>query len=78
MLRKYKEEDRDDLIDVWFAASKIATPFLSDEFLAAERNNIAEIYLPNAETWIFEIEDALVGFTSLNTGHCLLRLVYSR
>ena len=65
MLRKYKEEDRDDLIDVWFAASKIATPFLSDEFLAAERDNIAEIYLPNAETWVVEIEDAVVGFTSL-------------
>ena len=65
IIRRYAETDCEELIEVWFAASKVATPFLSDEFLAEERNNIRTIWLLKAETWVFEADDSVVGFISL-------------
>lgn len=41
------------------------TPFLDEAFFADERRNIAEIYLPNAETWVYELDGVVVGFISL-------------
>jgi len=65
MIRKYRESDYEALIELWFAASQVATPFLSDEFLAEERDKIRKIYLPKAETWVFETEDTVAGFIAL-------------
>lgn len=65
MIREYQAEDLEDVLMAWEAASAIAHPFLSAEFLAVERNNIANVYLPSAETWVWESEDRVVGFISL-------------
>ena len=65
MIRKSGETDFEAIIGVWFAASQVATPFLSDEFLVEERDNIRKIWLPKAETWVYEGEDTVVGFISL-------------
>ena len=68
MIRKYKEADGEAIIEVWFAASLLATPFLSEQFLTEERESIRTIWLPQAETWIFEDNGKVVGFFSL-IGH---------
>jgi putative acetyltransferase len=65
MIRPYAEQDVDALIEVWRAASQIATPFLSAEFLAQEADNIRNLYLPNAETWVIDSEDTVAGFIAL-------------
>ena len=65
MFRKYRATDCEAVIEIWYAASLVATPFLSDEFLAEERKNIRTIWLPKAETWVFEADSILVGFLSL-------------
>lgn len=65
MIRKYKPEDADAVIAVWYKASKLATSFLSEEFLAQEKENIRNLYLPNTETWVLELERQVKGFTSL-------------
>jgi putative acetyltransferase len=65
MIREYLENDCETVIEVWFAASQIATPFLSDEFLTNERDNIRTLWLPKSETWVFAVEDTVVGFISL-------------
>ncbi len=65
MIRKYQAKDLEDVLVAWAAASAVAHPFLSDEFLAEERHNIANVYLPNAETWVWELDGRVVGFISL-------------
>ena len=43
----------------------MAHPFLSPEFLASERENIPNLYLPNAETWVYEADGRVVAFIAL-------------
>ncbi|HEY5624078.1 MAG TPA: GNAT family N-acetyltransferase [Gammaproteobacteria bacterium] len=65
MIREFRETDADAIIEIWFAASKVATPFLSAEFLAAEREQIRTVWLRKAGSWVYEIADVVVGFISL-------------
>ena len=65
MIRPYEARDLDALLDVWFAASRLAHPFLSAEFMAEERRSIANKWLPIAETWVFESAGRVVGFIAL-------------
>jgi putative acetyltransferase len=43
----------------------VAHPFLSEEFLELERHNIPNVYLPNAETWVWVADGQVIGFISL-------------
>jgi putative acetyltransferase len=65
VIRQYEEQDLDDLLAAWAAASAVAHPFLTQEFLATERENIPNLYLPNAETWVYEADGRVVGFIAL-------------
>ena len=65
MIREYENKDLTELLDAWYSASKVAHPFLSEEFFEQERKNIASIHLPNAETWVYELDGAVVGFIAL-------------
>ena len=65
VIRKYVETDLEDLLFAWEDASKVAHPFLSEEFLATERYNIPNVYLPNAETWVVEQNNRVIGFIAL-------------
>lgn len=65
IIRLYEERDLDDLLAAWASASEIAHPFLTQDFLALECENIPYLYLPNAETWVFEDEGRVVGFVAL-------------
>ena len=65
MIRPYEDDDLEALLDVWYRASLIAHPFLSADFLEAERLQIAEHWLPMAETMVYEADGRLVGFLAL-------------
>ncbi len=65
MIRAYQDDDLADLLEVWYQASLIAHPFLDETFLNQERENIAALYLPLAETWVYVREGRLVGFIAL-------------
>ncbi|QDS91812.1 putative N-acetyltransferase YjaB [Roseimaritima multifibrata] len=65
MIRKYEASDLNDLLETWAAASELAHPFLTQEFLASERENIPNVYLPIADTWVFESEGQVIGFIAL-------------
>ena len=65
VIRKYKDKDLKELLDAWEQASRLAHPFLDDAFFAAERTAIPDVYIPVAETWVFEREGQVVGFVSM-------------
>ena len=65
MIRKYQTEDLEAVLSVWASASAVGHPFLMTEFLAKERENIAERYLPSAETWVWEADGRVAGFIAL-------------
>lgn len=64
-IRNYHENDLDDVLDIWEQASRIAHSFLPVDFQAQERKNIPELYMPNAETWVIEQMDRVIGFIAL-------------
>ena len=65
VIRKYKDSDLDDVLSSWENASKFAHPFLEEDFLVQERKNIPELYLPNADTWVVDADNQVVGFIAL-------------
>ena len=65
MIRPYQHRDLDELLDVWEQATRLAHPFFDDDFLRIERQAIAEVYLPMAETWVFLMDGRVVGFIAL-------------
>ena len=65
IIRKYADADCDGVIEAWYAASLVATPFLSDDFMSEERGNIRTKWLPMAETWVSEVDDNVAGFVAL-------------
>ena len=65
MIRRYTAADLDQVLDAWYAASLDAHPFLDDAFFDAERELIADEFLPASETWVYESDGLVVGFVSL-------------
>ena len=65
MIRKYQDDDLNELLDVWYQASLLAHPFLNATFLSQERETIASVYLPVAETWVYDRQGHVVGFIAL-------------
>ncbi len=65
MIRLYQESDVEDIIDLWYQASLVAHPFLSENFLKEERRKIRDVHLPNSQTWVYEEQGKPVGFISL-------------
>ncbi len=65
LIRPYAEADLEDVMSCWESASKLAHPFLNEEFLETERYNIPNVYLPNTDTWVAEVQGKVVGFIAL-------------
>ncbi len=65
LIRAYEEKDLSNLLEVWYAASQVAHPFLDEAFFDQERRDIPALYLPQAETWVYERDGVVVGFIAL-------------
>ena len=61
-IRQFRTADEQELLDCWEAATRLAHEFMTDEFIAQERMNISEFYLPNTDTWVAEVDTRVVGF----------------
>lgn len=65
MIRHYRHEDADTLVSVWRSANALAHPFLDADLVAQVAQDMRDIYLPNAETWVMECDGCPVGFIAL-------------
>jgi len=65
VIRAYTADDLDEVLEVWHEASVVAHSFLGEEFFAEERKQVAEHWLPIADTIVDETDDRVRGFLSL-------------
>lgn len=65
MIRKHKEQDLEQIIDIWYRSSTLAHPFLSADFVEKVKSDMTNIYIPNSNTWVYEVDNAIVGFISM-------------
>jgi putative acetyltransferase len=65
VIQLFDESHIDDLLEVWYRASKQAHPFLPDDFFERERRAIVNQYLPLARTWIYAEKDRVIGFIAM-------------
>jgi len=65
VIRRYRAADVEAVLRVWARASAVGHPFLGQDFLERERRKIPDVYLPEAETWVWEADGHVVGFLSL-------------
>lgn len=64
-IRQYQDSDLKNLMASWETANKLAHPFLKEDFVAQVRADIPSLYIPNADTWVVEVEGHVVGFMAL-------------
>ncbi len=64
-IRRYQPQDLYDLLNAWELASRLAHPFMTDDFFSQERINIPKLYIPNTDTWVVTVESKVVGFIAL-------------
>jgi len=64
-IRQYSSSDLNAVLDTWEVATRLAHRFMTEDFIAQERKNTAEIYLPNTDTWVAEIDGKVKGFIAL-------------
>ena len=64
-VRPYHIKDLDQLMDAWEGANALAHPFLSEAYVAQLRRDIPALYLPNADTWVADLDGRVVGFLAL-------------
>lgn len=65
MIRRREEKDNDQIMNVWYQASNLAHPFLSADFVEKAKKDLRDIYIPNTETWVYEDNNAVIGFISM-------------
>ncbi|WP_328716281.1 N-acetyltransferase [Halomonas elongata] len=65
MIRTYREEDIDQVLDIWLSASIKAHGFVDPEFWESKVDEMRDRYIPASETFVYERNDRVVGFYSL-------------
>jgi len=65
MIRLFKAEDSKEVVELWYEASVIAHDFIEASYWYEKKADMAQIYIPNSETYIYEKEKHIVGFVSL-------------
>ena len=65
MIRDYHSDDCNDVLRIWLAASIEAHDFIDASYWQARVEDMRKVYLPSAESRVFEREGCILGFYSL-------------
>lgn len=68
MIRKFKENDIDEIMQIWKNENIRAHNFISKEYWEDNYEYVKEI-LPTAEIYVYILEDKIVGFIGLNNNY---------
>ena len=65
MIRKFQKKDMETVLKIWLEASIKAHNFIEADFWKEQVQPMREIYIPNSETYVYEVESNILGFYSL-------------
>ena len=69
MIRNATSYDIPAVLEIWLQASLLAHTFIPSCFWRSRLNDMEQIYLPQAETYVCEQYNEVVGFISLVDNH---------
>jgi putative acetyltransferase len=65
MIRRAADKDTRAILEIWLDASRLAHGFIPYEFWLARVGEMENVYLPNSETYVWEIDGEVAAFISL-------------
>ena len=65
MIRDFENKDMEQLLSIWLSASIEAHDFIPASFWQDKLGEMREVYVPNSQTFVFEVDQQLYGFISL-------------
>ncbi|MEN7549550.1 N-acetyltransferase [Rapidithrix thailandica] len=68
MIRKLENRDINEVLSIWLEASFIAHHFIPKHFWESQVEPMKNLYIPHSETWVYEENEKILGFVSLNKG----------
>ncbi len=69
MIRPYQSGDTETVLNIWLAASIKAHDFVDASFWHSQVDNMRNLYLPNAETYVYQQDNQVLGFYALDEKH---------
>lgn len=75
MIRKSQSEDMASILALWMKSTIYAHPFIEERYWHESEAIVRDVYLPAAQTWVWEENGQLKGFVSVLeavlSGRCL-------
>lgn len=68
MIRKFKTDDLEQVMELWLATNISAHDFIPAKYWQDNYALVKEM-LPQAEIWVYEAENELLGFIGLQADH---------
>ncbi|MCU6668426.1 N-acetyltransferase [Enterobacteriaceae bacterium H4N4] len=65
MIRKWLNDDLEPLLELWLESTTVAHPFIDARYWQESEAIVRDVYLPSAETWVWEATGQLRGFISV-------------
>ena len=66
IIRTYQPSDVEQVLNIWLEASARAHDFVAREFWESKVEDMRDVYLPAAETYVYEENGTVRGFVSLH------------
>ena len=65
MIRESKADDLPSILALWMESTIHAHPFIDERYWRESEPIVRDVYLPAAQTWVWEEEGVLKGFVSV-------------
>lgn len=65
MIRNLENKDIDKIMDIWLKSTIKAHDFISEQYWKNSYNTVKDIYIPIAETFVYEDDEDIKGFISI-------------
>ena len=65
MIRNLDNKDIDKIMNIWLKSTIKAHDFIPKEYWENNYNIVKDVYIPIAETFVYEVNDEIKGFISI-------------